>query len=60
MHTNPTSMATPVESRRHLRCQPEMINTLNGRCALGKAAFASLGFMRSEFVLRDQLAIGTQ
>jgi len=60
MHTNPTSMATPVESRRHLRCEPEMLNTLNGRWAVDKAAFASLGSMRSEFVLRDQLPIRTQ
>jgi len=43
MYTNPTSMATPVESRRHLRCQPEMINTLHGRWAVDKAAFAALG-----------------
>ena len=60
MYTNPATMAEPVESRMNLRREPEMLNTLNGRWAVGKAAFASLGSMRSEFVLRDQLPIRTQ
>jgi len=60
MYTNPATMAEPVESRMNLRREPEMLNTLNGRWAVDKAAFASLGSLLSEFVLRDQLPIRTQ
>ena len=60
MYTHPTTIIEPVESRRDLRGEPEMISTLNGCWAIGKAAFASLGSLLSEFVLRDQLPIRTQ
>jgi len=60
MYTHPTTITEPVESRRDLRGEPEMINTLNGCWAIGKAAFASLGSLLSEFVLLDQLPIRTQ